>query len=134
MTTSVKVLIVEDDIALAQMCAKLIQRQGHATLIAYSCQEALAIVDSNPDLAAVLTDVQMPHMSGIELLASLQELNSQLPVILMTGFANVVTSAEAVSLGAADYLSKPFDAETLIASLDRAFRFSPAASKVPEHV
>jgi DNA-binding NtrC family response regulator len=122
MAVSRKVLIVDDDIAMAQMCAKLVRRQGHTPMVAHSCGQALAIVRENTDMDAVLSDIQMPNTSGIELLAQLQELDAHLPVILMTGYANVVSSVEALSLGAIDYLSKPFDAETLICSLERAFQ------------
>jgi FixJ family two-component response regulator len=61
-------------------------------------------------------------MSGIELLTELRRNDSHQPVILMTGYANVVSAGEALALGAADYLVKPFNAETLIGSLDRAFQ------------
>jgi DNA-binding NtrC family response regulator len=128
MEFSRNVLIVEDDSAMAQMCAKLIRRRGHSAIIAESSRDALEIVRAGRDVDAVLTDVQMPQMSGIELLARVRELNTQLPVILMTGYTNLVGGAEAVALGAADYLSKPFNAETLIGSLERSF-----LKRVPEH-
>jgi DNA-binding NtrC family response regulator len=121
-----KVLIVDDDNAMSQMCAKLIRRHGHTAVIADSGAGAMAIVRSDADIAAVLTDIQMPHMSGIELLTQLRAFDVDLPVILMTGYTNIVSSAEARLLGAADYLSKPFDAKTLIGSLERAFRTSPS--------
>jgi CheY-like chemotaxis protein len=122
MGTARKVLIVEDDVAMAQMCAKLVRRQGHIPMVARSCRQALSLVRENADIDAVLSDIQMPNMSGIELLTQLQELDTHLPVILMTGYANIISAAEALSLGALDYLSKPFDAETLICSLERAFQ------------
>jgi DNA-binding NtrC family response regulator len=129
MDLSLNVLIVEDDGAMAQMCAKLIRRRGHSAIVAESCQDALAIVKAGRDVDAVLSDVHMPQMSGIELLAQLREFNTQLPVILMTGYTNLVGSTEAAELGASDYLSKPFDAETLIDSIERSFLKS-----IPEHV
>ena len=132
MASPLKVLIVEDDNAMAQMCAKLIRRRGHSAVIAGSCQDALLIVRTSRDVDAVLSDIQMPHMSGIELLAKVREFDSHLPIILMTGYADVVSSAEAMSLGATDYLSKPFNADTLICSLERAFLQRMPASKVPE--
>jgi DNA-binding NtrC family response regulator len=116
-----KVLIVEDDNALAQMCAKLVRRRGHSAVIAGSCVDALSIVRATGDVDAVVTDVQMPQMSGIEFLAKVRELDASLPVILMTGYASSVDSREALSLGATDYLSKPFNADTFIGSLERAF-------------
>ena len=116
-----KVLIVEDDAAMAQMCAKLVRRRGHLAVIAATCQEALTILRDASDVDVVLSDIQMPNMSGIELLLQLRRLDPHLPIILMTGYANVVSAAEALALGAADYLSKPFNASTLIGSLERAF-------------
>jgi DNA-binding NtrC family response regulator len=128
MEACLNILIVEDDGAMAQMCAKLIRRRGHSAIIAESGQHALAIVKAGRGVDAVITDVQMPHMSGIELLSKLREFNTHLPVILMTGYTNVVSAAEALALGAADYLSKPFHPETLIGSLERCF-----PKRIPQH-
>jgi DNA-binding NtrC family response regulator len=128
MELPLNILIVEDDSAMAQMCAKLIRRRGHSVIIAESSQDALAIVKAGRDVDAVLSDIQMPQMSGIELLTHLREFNSKLPVILMTGYTNLIGAAEALALGAADYLSKPFNAETLIGSLERS-----SLKRVPEH-
>ena len=131
MLSQLKVLIVEDDNAMAQMCAKLIRRSGHSAVIANSGRDALAIVRTGGDVDAVVSDVQMPQMSGIELLARVREFNSEIPVILMTGYANVVTSDEARLLGATDYLSKPFNAEALVGSLERVFRKKvPATAEI----
>ena len=131
MLSQLKVLIVEDDNAMAQMCAKLIRRSGHSAVIANSGRDALAIVRTGGDVDAVVSDVQMPQMSGIELLARVREFNSEIPVILMTGYANVVTSDETRLLGATDYLSKPFNAEALVGSLERVFRKKvPATAEI----
>ena len=59
---------------------------------------------------------------GIQLLARLRAINAGLPIILMTGYANVLTPTQAVALGATDYITKPFDSETLLGSVERAFR------------
>lgn len=127
-----KVLIVEDDNAMAQMCAKLIRRCGHSAVIACSSEDALAIVRSGGDVDVVISDVQMPHMTGIQLLAGLHAIDGDLPVILMTGYANVLGPARAVELGAADYLTKPFDSETLLGSVERAIRTRRQPAAIPE--
>jgi DNA-binding NtrC family response regulator len=118
----IKVLIVEDDNAMARMCAKLIQRRGHSVLVACSSQDALSIVRNVHDVDVVVSDVQMPEMSGIQLIARLRAIDGTLPIILMTGYANVLTPSQAVALGATDYITKPFDSETLLVSVERAFR------------
>lgn len=117
-----KVLIVDDDNAMAQMCAKLIRRRGHSAVIACSSQDALAIVRAAGDVDVVITDVQMPHMTGLQLVAGIRKIARDLPIILMTGYASVVSPSQAAALGATDYITKPFDAETLLGSLERAIR------------
>ncbi len=124
--SSFTILIVEDDQAMAQMCAKLIRRRGYAAVIADSCVDALSIVRTPGDVDAVVSDVQMPQMSGFEFLSRVREFNADIPVILMTGYTNIVSSAEALALGATDYLAKPFSPATLICSLEKAFLHRPA--------
>jgi len=118
--TAVKVLIVEDDNAMAQMCAKLIRRRGHTAVIAGTALDALAIVREAGDIDIVVSDVQMPNMGGAELLEALRALNGSLPVIMMTGYGNLLSPAQAFGLGATDYIIKPFEPETLIGSVERA--------------
>lgn len=122
MAFRIKVLVVEDDNAMAQMCAKLIRRRGHSAVIASSSQDALAIVKTAGDVDVVLSDVHMPHMNGLELLSGLREIDSHLPVVLMTGHATVLSPEDAVAFGATDYLTKPFDVETLLGRLEHAVR------------
>ena len=122
MQSRLKVLIVEDDNAMAQMCAKLIRRSGHSAVIACSSEDALAVVREDREIDVVVSDVQMPQMSGIQLLATLRAIDGRLPIILMTGYTHLLNPAQAIALGAADYIMKPFDSEALIASLDRAAR------------
>lgn len=118
----IRILLVEDDNAMAQMCAKLIRRKGHSVIIATSTADALAIVKRGLGVDLVVTDVQMPQMTGIELLIHLRELDAELPVILMTGYDSSLSTADAIALGATGYLIKPFDSDELVASIEKAFR------------
>jgi DNA-binding NtrC family response regulator len=117
-----KILIVEDDNAMAQMCAKLIRRRGHTVLIAGCGQDALAVIRSAGDIDVVLSDVQMPSMSGEQLLARLRALDCTIPIVLMTGYTQPLGPSEAIARGAADYILKPFDPEALLGCLERATR------------
>jgi two-component system response regulator FlrC len=114
-----KVLIVEDDDAMAQMCAKLIRRRGHMVMTAGSGQEALATILQAKDINVVVSDVEMPEMSGVQLLVRLRALDTGLPIILMTGYTHLLSPSQAYALGAVDYIIKPFDPEVLIESLER---------------
>jgi len=123
--TQLKVLLVEDDQAMAQMCAKLIRRRGHLAVLAHTCQEAVRIVSASDDIDVVVSDIQMPEMSGIQLLAHLRVMNQTLPVILMTGYGHTVSSAQVLAMGAAGYLIKPFEPDTFLACLERATKGAP---------
>jgi len=117
-----KVLLVEDDPAMARMCAKLIHRRGHLAVIARSGEDALRIVSGSDDIDVVVSDVQMPEIDGIQLLARLQTIKNTLPVILMTGYGHLVSSAQVFSLGAAGYIMKPFEPDVFVACVERATR------------
>ena len=101
---------------------RLIRRRGHSALIAGSSADALAIVRDVHDIDVVVSDIQMPEISGIQLLARIRAMDHTLPIILMTGYAHLLNPAQVMAIGAADYLMKPFDPETLVGSLERASR------------
>jgi DNA-binding NtrC family response regulator len=122
MDLTTKVLIVEDDNALAQMCAKLIRRRGHTALIAGSAHDALVMVREAGDIDVVLSDVQMPKINGLQLLALVRAIDPTLPIILMTGYAHLLSSFQSLELGATDYIMKPFEPETLLGSIEHAIR------------
>jgi DNA-binding NtrC family response regulator len=117
-----KVLLVEDDQAMARMCAKLIHRRGHCAVVARSSEEAVRIVSDSDDIDVVVSDVQMPEMNGIQLLARLQTMKNTLPVVLMTGYGHLVSSAQVLAMGAAGYIIKPFEPDVFVDCVERATR------------
>jgi len=117
-----KILIVEDDNAMAQMCAKLLRRRGHSVLIANSGLDAVAIVRFGGDVDLVISDFRMPQMDGLQLVGRLHEIDSTLPVILMTGFASDVRVEHATKFGISDCVIKPFDPDGLLTSIDKVLR------------
>jgi len=122
MQTRLKVLIVEDDRAMAQMCAKLIRRRGHSAAIASSSSAALDAVRNDGSIDIVISDIQMPEIGGIQLISLLRAINETLPIVLMTGYASLVNAPEAGALGATDCIMKPFDPETFLGTLEQAAR------------
>jgi len=107
------ILIVEDDHDLREALIDTLEMAGYATLAADNGASALArIEESLPRL--VLSDVHMKGMDGHALLQRLSNRWSDLPVILMTAYGSIEKAVEAMRTGAVDYLSKPFEAQTLI--------------------
>ncbi|MFD1034385.1 sigma-54-dependent transcriptional regulator [Sphingomonas hankookensis] len=114
-----RVALVEDDDDLRLSTAQLLTLAGFDVVTFPAAPPALLAIDADFD-GIVVTDVRMPHMSGIELFRLLRERDPTLPVVLVTGHADVETAVETIKAGAWDFLSKPFDPDALIAAATRA--------------
>ena len=111
--------VIDDDEAVRQSLVFLL---GTAGLEVRTYDSATAFLDALPNVVAgcVITDVRMPVVSGIELLRRLRKLKLAVPVIVITGHGDVPLAVEAMKMGAADFLEKPFDDEALLASVRSA--------------
>lgn len=111
--------VVDDDEAARESLAFLLETAG---LVARTYESPLPFLDQLPleGAACLITDVRMPEMTGIELLRRLKESGAVLPVIVITGHGDVALAVEAMKLGAADFIEKPFDDEILLAAVRTA--------------
>jgi len=113
------VLVVDDKEMMRDSVGSTLQRAGFAVVTAENGEQALAVAaKKRPD--AVVTDLKMPGLSGIELLEKLREIDSELPVVLMTAFGTIETAVSAMKLGAFDYITKPFQGDELVIAMKRA--------------
>ena len=119
MTDDAVVHVIDDDDALRDSLSFLL---AAADMPVVTYPSAKAFLEALPDIApgCVLTDIRMPEMSGMELLKLLKKDGSGLEVIVMTGHGDVPLAVEAMRLGAADFIEKPFDDDALIASVRMA--------------
>ncbi len=113
------ILVVDDDPGLASALQDLLRQDGYAVEVALSASEALAVHQRNPHLAVALVDLIMPVTGGLALMEELHRVNPDLAVIIMTGFATIETAVEAVKRGAEDYVTKPFDHQTIRKKIGR---------------
>ncbi len=112
------ILLVEDDLALQEALVDTLELNGFKVRTADSAEEALLKVQEQiPGL--ILSDVQLGGISGLQLLTSLQRQGYDIPVIMMTAYAQVDDAVKAMRMGAVDYLSKPFATEQLLKLLER---------------
>jgi len=103
-----KIIIVDDEKRMCESLSKLLIGDGYEVeSFQHSPQAAEAIRSRKVDL--VVTDIKMPQLDGIGLLSIVKEIDDEIPVILMTGFASLDTAVEAVARGAYDYLLKPIE-------------------------
>jgi DNA-binding NtrC family response regulator len=117
------ILIIDDDYQIRESFERLLIEEGHEVLTAASGESGLEIVRSVlPDL--VLLDLRLPGMSGLETFLALREIESKLPVIIMTAFGTTETAIEATKLGAFDYILKPFDIPDILKLISQALEAS----------
>lgn len=120
--------VIDDDEASRQSLAFLLQT---ADVAVQTYPSAAAFLDQLTAAAAgcIITDVRMPGMSGIDLLRRLKELKVDTPVIVITGHGDIALAVEAMKIGAADFLEKPYDDEALLASVRAALQQRGADEK-----
>ncbi len=115
------ILIVDDDAEMRELVRDVLAERGHQVTTAGGGKEALQRL-AEGDYAAVLTDLRMKEMQGIELLGEIRRLYPDTGVILMTAFGSVETAVEAMKHGASDYLVKPVKTDELVRVVERVLR------------
>ena len=121
MATPLRVLVVDDDPGMRDGMALSLKRAGYFAEQARGGEEALRMIRPG-SYDAVVTDLRMPGMDGLQLTARLKAVDPTLPVLLITAFGSLDTAREAMRLGAFDYLSKPFSPEELTTALAKALK------------
>jgi two-component system, NtrC family, response regulator len=113
-----RVVVIDDEVNAAAALETLLREDGYEAAKANDARSGLVLIERlEPDV--VLTDLRMPDMDGLELLARIKELRPETMVILMTAYGTVKTAVRAMKLGAEDYLGKPLDVEELEVVLQR---------------
>jgi len=113
------ILVVDDDERLRQTLGILVKSLGHDEITAPDLAAAKVLL-AERDIDLVISDLRMPGGSGLDLLDVAQQLNPDIPVILLTAYGTVETAVLAMQKGAADYLLKPFDAREMKVRIERA--------------
>ena len=114
-----RVLIVDDEENIRLVLRTLLRKNGYDVEVADSGESAIALLDSfGPDV--ILTDVRMPKMGGLDLLALIKEKQYPATVIVMSAYGNVDVAIEAMKAGAYDYVSKPFKPDEVVLALKKA--------------
>jgi len=101
-----RILIVEDEDTLCESLQRVFKREGYAADIADSAETAYRLLETNSyDL--IITDIILPGISGIEMIARYKQQNPGQKVIIMTAYASLQTAVEALRVGACDFIAKP---------------------------
>ncbi len=112
------ILVVDDEGAIRYSISKTLQRIGYQVHTAASGEEALEMMERQP-YDVVLTDIRMPGLTGVDLLARIKQQAPDAVVILLTGYASLETAIESLRLGAHDYLVKPSSSQDIRNSVSK---------------
>ena len=111
-------LIVDDDKTFCSILQSAMQSRGFETRTAHDVPSGITCANDDPPEYAVV-DLNMPGESGLMLVKQLKELDAHTRIVVLTGYASVATAVEAIKLGAVHYLSKPADADEILAAFHR---------------
>ena len=112
----IKILIVDDEIDTSNALKNFLKKRNYDVLVAYNGNDALQKVKMERPHAVIL-DIVMPDMNGVDVLKKIKEIDKEVGVIMVTGLDDVETARECMKLGAHDYITKPFDLDYLETSL-----------------
>ncbi|MBW2077644.1 MAG: response regulator [Deltaproteobacteria bacterium] len=119
-----KALVIDDEQIVLDSVSTLLRDEGFDVDVSLSGREGLDwAIERKYDV--ILTDIRMPDIGGMRVLRDVKRIHQSLPVIMITGYASVDSAVQAMKLGAADYIEKPFEPEQLIDSVNRALGVSP---------
>lgn len=116
-----RLLLIDDEEPFRETLAKRLKETGYEVLYIGSGMDALTLLDREK-IDIVITDIQMPGLSGLEILSEIRAKHIGVEVIMLTGHGEVSSAVEGMRLGAYDYLMKPYEYEYLVVKIQEAYR------------
>ncbi|MFA5074408.1 MAG: response regulator [Nitrospirota bacterium] len=116
-------LVVDDDPYILESISALLTASGYKVYACHNALEAMKLVQEM-EFDLVLTDIKMPQITGTELLKRIRSHNQQIPVILMTAFAELDVAVDAIKRGAFDFITKPYNPDYLLHSVEKAVKYT----------
>ena len=123
-----RILVVDDEEIVHSSVRRILSRMGYVVDGAFTAHEALKKMEAD-SYDAVITDLMMPEMNGIDMLYAMKERKINVPTIMITGYPTIKTAIQSLRLGAVDYIPKPFTRQELLSPLSRALRKGAASAE-----
>jgi two-component system response regulator RegA len=108
-------LLVDDDLTFCKVLSAALEKRGFAVAVAHSVEQAIPLAEVSPPEFAVV-DLKMGCTPGLALVEVLHDLDPNTRIVVLTGYASIATAVEAIKLGATQYLSKPANADEIVAA------------------
>jgi DNA-binding NtrC family response regulator len=116
------ILVVDDELNMRRVLKILFESKGYAVRCASNGSEALEVLSRHSEISLVVSDLKMPGMDGILLLEEIKKRYEALPFILISAYGTIELAVEAMKRGAVDFITKPFNKELIIRTVDRLFQ------------
>lgn len=124
------ILVVDDELSMREFLKILLEKEGYSVTTAPDATNAITLLEK--DLCKlVISDVRMPGIGGLTLLEKIKEIDSTLPVIMITAYASPENAVRAMKNGAFDYITKPFKVEEILDNVKKAISISTASEATP---
>jgi two-component system response regulator PilR (NtrC family) len=124
------ILVVDDELSMREFLKILLEKEGYSVLNAPDASAALTMLEKE-EFKLVISDVKMPGIGGLTLLERIKEINTNIPVIMITAYASPENAVRAMKDGAFDYITKPFKVEEIIDNVRKAISTSPPVGVGP---
>ena len=123
-----KILVIDDEQIVLDSVSQILIDENYEVDVSLSGREGLDWAIERP-YDIVLTDIRMPDIGGMRVLRDIKRIKSSLPVLIITGYATTKSAVQAMKLGAAEYIEKPFEPEQLLEAVGRALGVTPEAEE-----
>ncbi len=117
-----KILVVDDDESMRRVIEYNLHKHGYTTVNAKSAEDALNKLEE-ADFDLMISDMKMPGLSGMELIERVRRKNRRMLVIFITAYGTIEMAVEAMKKGAYDYITKPFETDEFILTIEKAFDY-----------
>lgn len=113
-----RLLLVDDDATFCMVLQQALEKRGFDVFVAHDLESAMELAEKiDPEYAVI--DLRIGHESGLTLVKYLADLDDNIRILILTGYASIVTAVEAMKLGAIHYLTKPADTDEILAALHK---------------
>lgn len=124
-----RLLVVDDEPNMRSMLGDILETEGHEVVALPEAEEALALLQGESFDTAIL-DLNLPGVSGLEMLRRLKDRNPPLPIIMITAYGTIDAAVEAMRLGAYDFIIKPFDVNRIIQTVSKCLESAQLVSQI----
>lgn len=111
-------LIVDDDVTFARVLSRSLEKKNYPVYVAHEATTALSLLKNHSTITHAVLDLKLVESTGLQLLPQLLAIRPELKVVILTGYASVATTVEAIKQGAMNYLCKPASTEEILAAFD----------------